>query len=45
MKALIQRVTCANVTVEGQLVSKIERGLCILVGISTKDEAKDVEYL
>lgn len=45
MKALIQRVTCAKVTVDGQLISEIGKGLCVLVGICTTDDTKDVEFL
>lgn len=45
MKALIQRVTCAKVTVDGQLISEIGRGLCVLIGICTEDNEKDVEFL
>jgi D-aminoacyl-tRNA deacylase len=45
MKALIQRVTRASVTVEGQMISEIGRGLCVLIGICDKDTEKDVEFL
>jgi D-aminoacyl-tRNA deacylase len=45
MKALIQRVTCAKVTVDGQLISEIGKGLCILIGICKEDDSKDVEFL
>lgn len=33
MKAVIQRVSCAKVTVDGHLISEIGQGLCVLVGI------------
>ncbi|KFB41189.1 AGAP001371-PA-like protein [Anopheles sinensis] len=45
MKAIIQRVTAAKVTVGDELVSSIGRGLCVLVGISTDDNANDVDWL
>uniref|UniRef100_A0A182HKP6 D-aminoacyl-tRNA deacylase n=1 Tax=Anopheles arabiensis TaxID=7173 RepID=A0A182HKP6_ANOAR len=45
MKAIIQRVTCAKVTVGDELVSSIGRGLCVLVGISSDDNASDVEWM
>uniref|UniRef100_A0A182SM50 D-aminoacyl-tRNA deacylase n=1 Tax=Anopheles maculatus TaxID=74869 RepID=A0A182SM50_9DIPT len=45
MKAIIQRVTCAKVTVGEELVSSIGRGLCVLVGISSDDNANDVEWI
>ncbi|KMZ04254.1 D-aminoacyl-tRNA deacylase isoform X3 [Drosophila suzukii] len=45
MRAVIQRVKAAKVTVLDELVSSIGPGLCVLVGIKASDTAKDVEYL
>ncbi|KAJ6636845.1 D-aminoacyl-tRNA deacylase [Pseudolycoriella hygida] len=45
MKALIQRVTSAKVTVGDELISIIGRGCCVLIGISQNDTLKDVEYI
>uniref|UniRef100_A0A1Q3F3T4 D-aminoacyl-tRNA deacylase n=1 Tax=Culex tarsalis TaxID=7177 RepID=A0A1Q3F3T4_CULTA len=45
MKAIIQRVTTAKVTVGDELVSSIGRGLCVLVGISSDDNANDVDWM
>uniref|UniRef100_A0A182P2J1 D-aminoacyl-tRNA deacylase n=1 Tax=Anopheles epiroticus TaxID=199890 RepID=A0A182P2J1_9DIPT len=45
MKAIIQRVASAKVTVGDELVSSIGRGLCVLVGISAEDNANDVEWM
>eukprot|EP00055_Hartaetosiga_balthica_P011170 m.49974 g.49974 ORF g.49974 m.49974 type:complete len:170 (-) comp7481_c2_seq1:144-653(-) len=45
MRAIIQRVTRAAVTVDGAVVSEIGKGLCVLVGISRDDTAEDVEYI
>ncbi|XP_063832313.1 D-aminoacyl-tRNA deacylase [Ostrinia nubilalis] len=45
MKALIQRVMKANVAVNGEVISSIEQGLCVLIGISTSDTIKDMEYI
>uniref|UniRef100_A0A182VR71 D-aminoacyl-tRNA deacylase n=1 Tax=Anopheles minimus TaxID=112268 RepID=A0A182VR71_9DIPT len=45
MKAIIQRVTSAKVTVGDEVVSSIGRGLCVLVGISADDNANDVEWI
>ncbi|XP_057304045.1 D-aminoacyl-tRNA deacylase 1-like [Hydractinia symbiolongicarpus] len=45
MKAVIQRVTSASVSVNNEIVSSIGRGLCVLVGISRDDTQKDVEYI
>ena len=45
MRALIQRVSSANVTIEGALYSQIEKGLVILLGIKTSDTESDGKYL
>mmetsp|Transcript_18644 Transcript_18644/g.45747 ORF Transcript_18644/g.45747 Transcript_18644/m.45747 type:complete len:221 (-) Transcript_18644:49-711(-) len=45
MKGLIQRVTEAEVTVDGKTISKIGKGLCILLGIKTSDTQQDLEYV
>lgn len=45
MRAVIQRVSRASVTVEGALISKIEAGLLILLGIENADTKADIEWL
>ncbi|MFQ5924978.1 MAG: D-aminoacyl-tRNA deacylase [Dehalococcoidia bacterium] len=45
MKALLQRVSKASVTVEGQVVGHIGRGLVVFVGISSEDRERDAQYL
>jgi D-tyrosyl-tRNA(Tyr) deacylase len=45
MKALIQRVTEASVTVGGETVATIGRGLLVLLGIRHEDDEKDVLWL
>ncbi|XP_068155200.1 D-aminoacyl-tRNA deacylase isoform X1 [Drosophila tropicalis] len=45
MRAVIQRVKAAQVTVTGDLVSSIGSGLCVLVGLKTSDTKADVEYM
>ncbi|CAL8270631.1 D-aminoacyl-tRNA deacylase 1 [Gadus morhua] len=45
MKAIIQRVTKASVSVGEEQVSSIGRGLCVLLGISVEDTQKDVDYI
>ena len=45
MKALLQRVTEASVSVDGEVVGRISRGLVVLLGVATGDTAKDAEYL
>ncbi|XP_036375246.1 D-aminoacyl-tRNA deacylase 1 isoform X2 [Megalops cyprinoides] len=45
MKAIIQRVSKASVTVGEEQVSAIGRGLCVLLGISVEDTQKDIDYM
>ncbi|KAK2583923.1 hypothetical protein KPH14_001187 [Odynerus spinipes] len=45
MKAVIQRVTSASVTVDGKVVSSIGNGLCVLIGIKRDDAKADIEYI
>lgn len=45
MKAVIQRVTRACVTVEEEVVGEIAGGLVVLLGIAGDDTAQDVKYL
>lgn len=45
MRALIQRVAHASVTVEGELVSKTGAGLLILLGVGPEDTEKEADFL
>lgn len=45
MRVLIQRVTRASVTIEGERVAEIGKGLLVLVGVATDDTETDVDYL
>ena len=45
MRTLIQRVQHAYVTIDGQLKSKIGKGLLVLVGIEDRDTQEDIEWL
>ncbi|MBM3957651.1 MAG: D-tyrosyl-tRNA(Tyr) deacylase [Gemmatimonadetes bacterium] len=45
MRAVIQRVTRARVTVEDRAVAEIGPGLVILVGIAHDDDQADIDYL
>ena len=45
MKALLQRVTGATVSVAGEVVGRIGRGLVIFVGVASGDAEKDAHYL
>ncbi|HEY4408800.1 MAG TPA: D-aminoacyl-tRNA deacylase, partial [Acidimicrobiia bacterium] len=38
MRALIQRVNKASVTVDGEVVGEIGRGLCVFVGVTHSDD-------
>lgn len=45
MRAVVQRVKRAAVTIDGEFISSIERGMMVLVGVSTEDTKKDMEYI
>ncbi|KAJ3124793.1 phosphate system positive regulatory protein pho81 [Physocladia obscura] len=45
MRAVIQRVKQASVTVNGRIISSIEQGLCVLVGIHVEDTEVDAEFI
>jgi D-tyrosyl-tRNA(Tyr) deacylase len=45
MRAVIQRVTGASVRVNGEVFSRIDFGLCCLVGIESSDGPDDIDYL
>ena len=45
MKALLQRVVEASVSVAGEEVGKIGRGLVVLLGVANGDTEKDAQYL
>ena len=45
MRAVLQRVIRASVSVDGRVVGEIGRGLVALVGVATDDGPADVEYL
>jgi len=45
VKALLQRVTSASVSVGGEVVGSIGRGLVVLVGVADGDSDKDIQYL
>jgi D-aminoacyl-tRNA deacylase len=45
MRAVIQRVSHASVTVNGQVVGKVDAGLLVLLGISKSDRESDADYL
>lgn len=45
MRAVVQRVTSAAVTVGGERVSSIGRGLLVLLGVGAEDAGADARYL
>ncbi|MEP6741582.1 MAG: D-aminoacyl-tRNA deacylase [bacterium] len=45
MRAVVQRVTRAKVTVEGKTVGEIQKGLVVLLGVARDDAESDATYL
>jgi D-tyrosyl-tRNA(Tyr) deacylase len=45
MKAVIQRVRSASVSIEGKEISFINKGLLVLIGIEKDDSSEDLDYL
>jgi D-tyrosyl-tRNA(Tyr) deacylase len=45
MRAVVQRVSRASVTVGGEITGEIGPGLLVLLGVSSGDSEKEVDYL
>jgi len=45
MKAVLQRVTSASVTVDGSTIGAIDGGLLVLLGVQSGDESGDLDYV
>lgn len=45
MRALLQRVSSANVSINGATISSIQHGYLILLGIEEADDASDIDWL
>ncbi|MCA9450739.1 MAG: D-aminoacyl-tRNA deacylase, partial [Candidatus Omnitrophica bacterium] len=45
MRAVIQRVSQASVSVDGETVGQIGKGFCILLGIHETDTTKEVDWM
>lgn len=45
MRAVVQRVSRASVTVEGRTVGEIDRGFCILLGVHEADGTVEVDWM
>ena len=44
MKAVIQRVSSASVTIDSKIVADIQKGLLVLVGIEDADTQEDINW-
>ena len=45
MRAIIQRVSKASVSIDGEIVGEIGRGLVVLLGVKNSDTEADAKYL
>lgn len=45
MRAVLQRVTCAGVTVDNEKIADIDAGLLVLLGVEQGDDEKAADYL
>jgi D-tyrosyl-tRNA(Tyr) deacylase len=45
VRAVVQRVSSASVTADGQVVGRIDTGLLVLVGVEQNDGPADAEYI
>ena len=45
MKAVVQRTARASVSIDGNTVGRIDRGLLVLLGIEPDDGEADIEYM
>ncbi|HWN98325.1 MAG TPA: D-aminoacyl-tRNA deacylase [Blastocatellia bacterium] len=45
MRAVVQRVTSASVSVNGEVTGEIGEGFLVLLGVARDDEEKDADYL
>lgn len=45
MRAVVQRVKCAKVEVDGYITGSIDRGLLVFLGVEDNDNMDDINYL
>ncbi len=45
MRAVVQRVLDSEVKVDDEIIGSINEGLCVLLGVGSKDTKEDADYL
>ena len=45
MKALLQRVNSASVSIDGKVYSEIKKGILIFLGVEKNDNGSEIEFL
>ena len=45
MRTVVQRVSCGQVTVNDEVIAKIDQGVVILLGIAPEDSKEEIDYL
>ncbi|NMW84638.1 D-tyrosyl-tRNA(Tyr) deacylase [Peptoniphilus sp. AGMB00490] len=45
MRAVVQRVKSSSVSVKGEVISKIDKGLMVLLGVEANDDERDLDYI
>lgn len=45
MRVLLQRVSRASVSVDGEVVGQVDRGFCLLVGFTHSDTPDEVTWM
>ena len=45
MRAVVQRVSCSKVVVDGEIIGEINKGFNVLIGISYDDNEEDLNYI
>lgn len=45
MRAVLQKVSLASVSVDGEMIGEVGKGMLILLGVSREDSKKDADYL
>lgn len=45
MRAVVQRVKRSSVSVDEKVISKIDKGLMVLLGVEVDDDEKDLDYI